>query len=170
MRVRSNRPRALLICALVAGLAWSLPVAGEEEKSVSSPADSSSLSRSEKINPILARTLDRLERAGVTPSTMGTFDLEQFSDRLVRLDRQGSIQVEIYVDRLDDDALSELRDAGVRVELTNRRHEIVQGWVPFHLLEPLARLSNVKRIRPPDYGVSRGRREVPPRSVRQPKC
>lgn len=117
---------------------------------------------SQKISPNLGATLDRLNSAGVTRDSMGSYDLEQFSNPLVRVDQHGRVQVYIYVDRLDDAALRELQAAGVTVELTHSQPPLVQGWVPFYLLESIAQLPNVTRIRPPDYAVPRSRKVNPP--------
>lgn len=139
----SWRRIGFLMTFLVAlGSFWCPPVAGE----------------SPKISPALANTLDLMSRAGAARETMGSYDLEQFSNPLVRVDQGGRVQVEIYLDQLDAAALRELQATGVTVELTSAQHRIVQGWVPFYLVEDVAQVANVKRIIPPDYAVSRGRR------------
>ena len=140
------RMRFLISCLAVLSLCWSHPVAGQERAP-----------RSAKINPLLANALDRIHGAGVTRSTMGGYDLEQFSTPQVRVDRQGLVHVYIYVHQLDDAAVKELQSAGVTVEITSPQHRIVQGWIPFDQVESLAALANVKRIRPPDYAVPRSR-------------
>lgn len=112
---------------------------------------------SPKISPVLNATLDRLSAAGVTRDTAGSHDLQQFSTRLVRVDAEGRIHVQIHVGRLDDASVRELESAGVVVELTDTDYRVVQGWVPFDALDGVARIANVQRIRPPSYATPRGR-------------
>ena len=122
------------------------------------------LAASPKIHPILNQTLARMTHAGITRDSMGAYDLTQFSNPLVRIDEQGRVQVEIDVDRLDAAAIRELVAAAVLVEHANSQYRIVQGLVPFYLIERVAQLANVKRIRPPVYAVPRGRMVSPPAS------
>ncbi len=161
-RIRAQRssftilraPIALLIACLLTVAPGAL-VAGEE--SSSGRAGSTQVSGSSKISPLLARTLDRMKSAGVSRETIGSHDLEQFSDPLVRVDREGRVHAYVYLDRLDEPALAELRAAGVAVELANGEHRIVQGWIPFDSVERVAQMANVTRIRPPDYVIPRNR-------------
>lgn len=145
----------LLACSALAGALCLAPARGVGASGQPAGAGAS------KISPVLGRTLDRMTSAGVSRSTMGSHDLAQFSDSLVRVDQRGRVQVYIYLDRLDEAALSELEGAGVTVELANRDQRVVQGWVAFYLVEDVAQLVNVKRIRPPDYAVPRSGRVNP---------
>jgi len=157
MRRRGGHGRVglLLVCSGLAAAVWLAPACSLDVSGQPAVAGAS------KLSPLLAGTLDRMTSAGVSRGTMGSHDLAQFSDPLVRVDQRGRLQVYIYLERLDPAALSELEAAGVAVELTNQDRHVVQGWVPFYLVEDVARLVNVTRIRPPDYAVPRSQKLNP---------
>jgi hypothetical protein len=150
----------LFLWCVAVGLLWAQPAAGQERRADMGLTGQPQIARSPKLSPLLAGTLKQLDNAGVTRGTVDAYAVEQFSTSLVHLNQQGEIQVEIDVERLDDATLSELRSTGVTVEQANVQHRVIQGWVPFELLEGLTQLTNVKRIRPPAYAVPRGQTAV----------
>ena len=109
------------------------------------------------------RDLLQLEGASLSREFLTPRGPEQLSTALVRVDRRARLQIYIHVDRLDDVTVAELEAAGLMVEQTAPKYGIVQGWIPFERMRDLAALANVRRIRPPDYAVSRARGgQLPP--------
>src|SRR5262245_64615684 len=94
MGSHSKRRGVLAICLIALMFIWGHLAVGQEGRRDDGFAHQMNSSRSPKISPILARTLDRMASMGVTPDTMGAFDLRQFSTRLVRVDQDGRVQVE----------------------------------------------------------------------------
>ena len=72
---------------------------------------------------------------------------------LIRFDDAGNVQVYIYMESTDEEALAELQELGARIEIVHAG--IVQAWVPPAALEAFAALDIVRDISPPDYGVTR---------------
>jgi len=73
--------------------------------------------------------------------------------RKMRINNKGEVQVYIYVADLSETMLAQLRNKGVTVELTDRKHKIVQGRVAVDRLKSVTTLPAVSRVQLPDYGV-----------------
>jgi hypothetical protein len=111
--------------------------------------------RQTKINLSISSMLDQLRDKGVTRQTITESDAKSLSTQLVRIDKRGRIQAYIDVDAIDSDLLTNLKEKGVDIELSNASLRIIQAWVPFDRIEELAMIESVRRIRPPDYGIPR---------------
>ena len=148
----------LLRVAIPAGLAAVLLLVGSV--AVAQPSGD----RPAKIAPALAEILLQLEGASLSRESLTPRGPEQLSTALVRVDRRARLHVYIHIDRLDDLTVAELEAAGLMVEQTAPKYGLVQGWIPFERMRDLAALANVRRIRPPDYAVSRGGARQPPPS------
>lgn len=77
--------------------------------------------------------------------------LSGLSDRAVRVDSGGRMQVYVYVDSITVEQVRLLRLAGLQFEVSNSAMSVVQGWIPAEMLNTLATVSGVKRITAPDY-------------------
>jgi len=108
-----------------------------------------------KVAPLLREVVQRMRDAGATRERAGVMDLQAFSTPAVHVDREGRIQVYVDVERVDDETLRELQAAGVAVDLASPRARIVQGWVPFDMIDTVTGLAAVRRIRAPDYAMPR---------------
>lgn len=73
-----------------------------------------------------------------------------------RLKGDGLEQIEVYLSMhsLEEDVLTELKDAGVEIELVSRNRSIVQGFVPLDRLDAVARLDTVRSITRPSYAIA----------------
>ena len=109
-----------------------------------------------KIHPLLRHQLREMAILGVTPQTAQTFNLaRRFESPLLKVNDAGRIQVYVHVTQVDDGVLGLVRQHGLDIEIVNAELGILQGWLPFDRIEPLAREGAVRRIRPPDYGTRR---------------
>ena len=81
-------------------------------------------------------------------------------DDLVRFDGAGNVQVYIFLKSNDEAAFQQVRRAVTRVDIESLDAGIIQAWVPVAKLEAIAGLDVVRRIAPPDYGVTRAGRVV----------
>jgi hypothetical protein len=108
-----------------------------------------------KLDPRLARLVERLREPGARPDGDSSGAWAAGPD--VRVDPQGRVQVEVDLRAVDEAALHALEAAGLVVELSDRRHRLVQGWIPIDRLDEVAQVPSVRRVRPPDYAVPRGR-------------
>ncbi len=68
---------------------------------------------------------------------------------------EDKIQVYIHVHTLGPDVKSKLESYGAIVEIINEKLKIVQAWIPQDQVYEIAKLSFVKRISEPAYGVPR---------------
>lgn len=114
----------------------------------------SPLARSEKINPnlrILAQELGLRSSTGGNARALGASNLSQ---GILPVDESGSIQAYIHLSSIDAPNLEQLRRQGVRIEISNPRLGIVQGWIPYRQMDAVADLPFVSRITMPSFGVS----------------
>jgi hypothetical protein len=108
-----------------------------------------------KVAPLLREVVQRMRDAGATRERAGVMDLQAFSTPAVHVDREGRVQVYVDVERVDDETLRDLQAAGVAIDLASPRARIVQGWVPFDMIDTVTSLAAVRRIRAPDYALPR---------------
>jgi len=73
--------------------------------------------------------------------------------RMMRINNNAEVQVYILLTEVTEQNLRELQNAGVRIELQDKRQRIVQGHIPVTRLEGVAALPFVRFVRLPDYGV-----------------
>ncbi|GIW46307.1 MAG: hypothetical protein KatS3mg078_0184 [Deltaproteobacteria bacterium] len=108
-----------------------------------------------KISHDVQKVLTKLKTMGVTKSNLKEFKIEELSTPLVKIDKDGNIQVYIYLSEIKDTHLEQLKALEVRVESVNREYSIVQGWAPFYNLEEISNLGFVRKITPPSYGKTK---------------
>jgi hypothetical protein len=113
------------------------------------------IARSEKINPNLRVMAQELSGHGITASNARARNAAGLSHTFMRIDDTASLQVYIYVDSVTSNALSQLQDLGVRIEIADADAGIVQGWIPYTQLDAVSALYFVDRITVPSFGVSR---------------
>ena len=76
------------------------------------------------------------------------------SDGRVRFDDAGNVQVNIRLRNTSDETLQRLRKLGANIEIVNSDWNVVQGWAPITALDQIASPDEVRKITPPDYGVT----------------
>jgi subtilisin family serine protease len=74
---------------------------------------------------------------------------------MVKLNRDGAVQVYIRARALDAAALAVLGDHEAEIELVSEALGLVQAWVPFDRIEGLAALDLVEQVARPSYAHSR---------------
>ena len=79
----------------------------------------------------------------------------RYSSEMVRVDKEGRIQCYISLDPFGENSIDSLRALSVFIEREEATLSLVQAWVPYGRIRPLAELSFVRRIRPPDYPALR---------------
>ncbi len=102
-----------------------------------------------KLNPYLRDKVSRLREA----RSSGTLtDGRTFSDNIVRVRRDGAVEVYITVSEYDEAKLNALRDAGFEYEMSVTAPTIVlQGWLSLSGVADVERLDFVRWITPPGY-------------------
>ena len=73
--------------------------------------------------------------------------------RMMRINKDAEVQVYILVTEVTEQNLRELQNAGVRIELQDKRQRIVQSRIPVTRLEEVGALPFVRFVRLPDYGI-----------------
>jgi hypothetical protein len=92
--------------------------------------------------------------AGIVDA-LGKRSNEPVVSPVVKIDPQRRLQVRLRVQRLDEEARTEIERAGLEIEIANERLNALRGWVPAGSVWRLASLDNVQRITPPDYAFTR---------------
>ncbi|MCJ7501708.1 MAG: hypothetical protein MUP80_01430, partial [Acidobacteriia bacterium] len=72
---------------------------------------------------------------------------------MMRINNNAEVQVYILVTEVTEQNLRELQNAGVRIELQDKRQRIVQARIPVTRLEEVGALPFVRFVRLPDYGI-----------------
>jgi subtilisin family serine protease len=106
---------------------------------------------------VLARILDRAEQVAAGGALLAPEELAAAAGPLLRLDARGRVEVYVDLATLDAGALEDLRAVGLDIERMDPGRRTVQGWVAAGQVRTLAALGGVRRVRPPDYAVPRGR-------------
>ncbi len=73
----------------------------------------------------------------------------------VKFDDDGNVEVYIHLHSTGEEALRQVRNAVVKVEVENTDAGIIQAWVDPEDLDKIASLGVVNRISPPDYGYTK---------------
>lgn len=110
--------------------------------SVAADRDSST---SGKIAPVLTNFVQQLQSGAIRLPATGP----------VRSDKQGRIQIYVYVTDTSSATVSALHDRGLQNAIASPEMHIVQGWIKPEDLVNLAALPFVTRITPPQYGRPR---------------
>ncbi|MCH8063946.1 MAG: S8 family serine peptidase, partial [Chloroflexi bacterium] len=111
---------------------------------------------SSKISSVIRGVLRDLKATGITRSNGQAEDFLPFSrEKVLRVSAIGDIQAYIFVEESGEDEIESLEKLGARVEIVNQDHNIVQAWIPFDKVEPMAELGIVRKIRTPDYAFTR---------------
>jgi hypothetical protein len=108
-----------------------------------------------KIQGLVRSTLARARAEGVDRSNAGRLNASQrFSDQLVKVDNQASIQVYIDLSAIDQARVAALRSSGdAEIEIVLPDLKLVQAWVPLDKIETLTALDFVLQIRAPEYAT-----------------
>ena len=105
-----------------------------------------------KVDFQLLDVVRQLRLRGITRSnaTMNNVD-KQFSTPVVTLNNKANFHVNIHLKQLNEKIISKLKALGVTVQGTGKKFRQVTCWVPFDLIETLAKDDNVGSI----YNVSK---------------
>lgn len=103
----------------------------------------------DKIDPKITKMRSVLEhQAGP-----GARSYQSVSTPLVKVDERGRIECYLYVNKIDDSLLNQLKQLGAGLVEYDRDENIVQAWVPFQKIGTVASWQDVRRITAPHYGV-----------------
>lgn len=108
-----------------------------------------------KIASSLRHVIQRLYADGITASNAATRQAASYSNALVRVDSDARLQVVLQVTALDASVTAQLVQHQMQIEHVDTGRHLIQGWVFFERLAPLATLPFVRYIRPPSYAVRR---------------
>jgi subtilisin family serine protease len=121
---------------------------------LSLPADTAFARESTNISAIIRKTVEQIKAKSISKGNLRAFAASTRSNRLVRVDEDGKIQVYLYVQAFGSAERAQLKAYGVNIEVVNEDYGIVQAWVPFDKVGSVAQLSFVKRIEPPSYATT----------------
>jgi subtilisin family serine protease len=144
--------------AVVGVLAVATPAGAQELPAVGwmRAAGVATTDASRKIVSSLRALVAEFRAAGITRDNAAALGAgPRFSSEVLRLDRQGRVQVYVTVADTGEATEARLRAHGLDVEIVNRDFAIVQGWIPVENIEPLAGETAVVKIRPPSYARTR---------------
>ena len=110
---------------------------------------------SNKISPLIRAVKKKMEDRGITAKSARAFGVSALSNPLVNVDEDGNIHTYIRVLASGDAERSRLESYGVSIEAVNEEHEIIQAWIPFDMVDEVAKLPFVWLITPPGYRVTR---------------
>ena len=108
-----------------------------------------------KISETLLNVLENIEREDIVRENSNQFDMSQFSNFLVHVDKEGRIQVYILLDTVNSSDLATLEENNVTIEISNEELKTIQGWIPFHSFVDVASITNVQSITQPSYAAPR---------------
>lgn len=95
-----------------------------------------------KISSLLSGVLNK-SKVGAKPA--------QLSNKMVKVNNGGEVQVYVRVSDSSAASLQGLSSAGLKIELVNSDINIVQGWIAMSAIQGLAALSGVQEITTPGY-------------------
>ena len=162
MRARSLFARTLLgACAvgIIFGF-WGMPLRAPRVASASSllslnNKESRAQGVAGKMDGKLRLLKQTLAEMSITNSNGTVRRLSSLSNPLVRVRDDGKVQVYIELTAVGDAEQMTLTAMGVTVELANEELATVQAWIPFDRLEEVAQLPFVKKVKAPDYAITR---------------
>jgi hypothetical protein len=99
-----------------------------------------------KVDGKIRDILEKINASGMTRSNIQDFSPEEFSTLLVKVNKQGDVQVYVYVTDVNEGNISKLKENGLQVEIVNEKYKVVQGWLPFDRVEEVSELDFVVRI------------------------
>lgn len=104
-----------------------------------------------KLSPYLRGKVNQL-RQSLAKGELS--DGRAFSDNIVRIRRDGAVEVYITVSAFDENSLNTLRNAGFEYVMSTTTPTIVlQGWLPLSSVASVEDLEFVQWITPPGYPV-----------------
>jgi len=110
---------------------------------------------SSKLSPRLNGLLGKMEEMGANRDNIESLSPEDLSNKLVKIDKKGNVQVVINYNELDEGNMERLSALGLETEIVNEKYQIIQGWLPFDSIEEAGELGFISKIAPPAYGYPR---------------
>ena len=71
-----------------------------------------------------------------------------------KIDKDGNIQVYIYLTDLNSDNIKNLEQKGVKVQLSSNKRKLVQAYVPMDRLDEISKMKEINLIAVPSYAVT----------------
>ncbi len=109
----------------------------------------------DKIDSKISAILQEMKEVGMTRRNIQDFSPERFSTPFVRVNKQGEVQVYVYVTAVNEENVSKLKEYDLQVEIVNEKYKVVQGWLPFDKVDKVSELDFVVKITAPTYGTPR---------------
>jgi hypothetical protein len=149
-----QHPGFLILLSAALALAI-LPSGCSDKVSKSSHKEDTPYTR--KVSSSIREVVERMKSDGqASDSAQEAVDLGQlYSTAIVKVDEEGRIQCYIALDPFERKTIDSLRTFSIVIEREEATLALLQAWVPFDRVQPLSRLSCVRRIRPPDYPAPR---------------
>lgn len=107
----------------------------------------------EKVDTFILQTRDRVEeaRAGAAKCDAGVYSIPP----VVRVSSGGDIHCYVTLSTFTQENLETLAACGLRLEASSEEMKTAQGWIPVDCIDQIATLPFVRKIKPPDYAVTR---------------
>jgi subtilisin family serine protease len=107
-----------------------------------------------KVSPLIRLKKEEIQAQAISRRATRALGAPALSNRLVKVDGDGSIHAYIRVDTFGSAERAQLEARGVRIEIVNEDYGIIQAWVPLDKIEEVADISFVKRVAPPSYATT----------------
>jgi hypothetical protein len=108
-----------------------------------------------KVSFSLRIVIDEMAGRGMTRQNAKELGACALSNRLVRVNEEGSIQTYVHVHSFGAEQKALLESYEAVIEIANEELGVIQAWIPFDKIYEVAELPFVKRITPPRYGAPR---------------
>jgi hypothetical protein len=102
-----------------------------------------------KVSTALSQAADSVAALAVDGTLTG--DPAALSSRLVRIDKSGNVEVDVWLFDASPDAVAAVEKAGLEIERTNLSANVVEGWLSYDALSAVAALDAVRQVTPPSY-------------------
>ena len=117
--------------------------------------DINNIPGSENMDSSLRAILAKMKARNMTRQNARELGASSLSNRLVKVNEEGSIQTYIHVLTFGPEERAQLESNEVIIEIVNEKLRIIQAWIPFNRIYEIARLPFVKRIKAPSYATPR---------------
>jgi hypothetical protein len=137
-------------------LAFGCLLGGGMAAAVAAPQDSglAAFKTEQKLDATLAALLRESMVLATRPEARMAA-MRQATGQRAQLDRDGQVQVYVHLQRGLEPLGAALSAAGLKIEIANEKHGIVQGWIAPEALTTVAALPVVRRVTLPDYALPR---------------
>lgn len=142
---------AVLLSTVLTASALAQVIAPDSKRKVADQARAAAAAP-DKVGPALRTMIAAAQARGITPDTARAGAATALSNRMVRVDGRGLVQVYVETSALGAAERGSLNGLEARIELVNEELGIAQLRVPLHRIEAAAGLPFVERVTRPHYG------------------